>query len=561
MKKIFIGFMLLLAVLPLRGQGRVTERTYVATDKEVYVAGDRIWCSVFCVNPAGQLSDVSRLACLELHGPDFLAATARISLEGGRGAGYVDLPVSLPTGNYRLIAYTAQNRAEKGYDFEGIAPKTLSVFNVLTAERIPDGVEVVSPEEYAQRSEKSSAQAAGEVELRWDGDGVTLVNRSGKDVSLSLSVYHDDGIAAPANPGIATFLTGVRRTSEPVFDNAVLPDFEGEVILGRVVGYHPDKAAELAGKYAFISSPSDKSDLYAAPIREDGSLTFFTAGIYGEKECICEIEGIDPRLECHVELLSPYVNAAVKPAAPLLLSASLGEALRARSVTMQLERRFAADTLQERLPRRADGLFDENAVVRYILDDYTRFTTMEEVLVEIIPELRIRRGDNGNRTIQVRLSDAPTNPVFSTGQTLMLLDGVPVFDQQKILDYDPLLVASVDVYPLTHFIGNRVFEGVVNFVTYKHNLPSFKFDENARVVDYQGVCIPMSATGNLLAEERDYPDFRQTIYWHPLLTVPANGTLRVECRSPRYEGRFQAVAEGISADGTPVRAETSFSTK
>ena len=390
---------------------------------------------------------------------------------------------------------------------------------------------------------------------------MTLVNRSGKDVSLSLSVYHDDGIAAPANPGIATFLTGVRRTSEPVFDNAVLPDFEGEVILGRVVGYHPDKAAELAGKYAFISSPSDKSDLYAAPIREDGSLTFFTAGIYGEKECICEIEGIDPRLECHVELLSPYVNAAVKPAAPLLLSASLGEALRARSVTMQLERRFAADTLQERLPRRADGLFDENAVVRYILDDYTRFTTMEEVLVEIIPELRIRRGDNGNRTIQVRLSDAPTNPVFSTGQTLMLLDGVPVFDQQKILDYDPLLVASVDVYPLTHFIGNRVFEGVVNFVTYKHNLPSFKFDENARVVDYQGVCIPMSATGNLLAEERDYPDFRQTIYWHPLLTVPANGTLRVECRSPRYEGRFQAVAEGISADGTPVRAETSFSTK
>ena len=565
-RRLLIGMLVLLAALPLTGQTRTVERVYVSTDKDVFVAGDRVWCSVFCMTPEGKLSSISSLAYLELHGPDFMAANARIALEGGRGAGYVDLPVSLPTGNYRLIAYTAQNKAEQGYDYEGLASKTLSVFNVLTTERLPDGVDVVDDEAYdAMRSRVKPGMDdvmpgtdPASLELRWENGRLQIVNQTGENLSLSLSVFHDDGIVSNDNPGIGDFLPLVRKIGPKTFDNRFPADFEGEIIRGRVAGYHPDMEADLAGKYAFIASPSDKSDLYAAPIQEDGSLTFYTAGIFGDKECICEIEGVDPKLSCHVELASPYVNAAVAPAAPLPMSPSLRQPLEARSVAMQLQRRFEADTLQDFLLHRTDGLFDENVVIRYILDDYTRFTTMEEVLVEIVTELKIRRGDDGARTIQVNLQDAPTAPVFSSGQTLMLLDGVPVFDQQKILDYDPLLVAFIDIYPLTHFIGNRVFEGVANFVTYKHNLPSFKFDENARVVDYQGVCLPMAATGSLLAGERDYPDYRQTIYWHPLLEVGAGENPAVECKLPLYKGRFTAVAEGLTASGEAVSWRISF---
>ena len=566
-RRLVIGILVLLAALPLTGQSRTVERVYVSTDKDVFVAGDRVWCSVFCVTPESRLSSVSSLAYLELHGPDFLAATARIALEGGRGAGYVDLPVSLPTGNYRLIAYTAQNKAEQGYDYEGLAAKTLSVFNVLTTERVGEGVEVLDNEAYeALRSRVRPGMTGGvmtgsdpaTLALRWENGRLQIVNQTGEALSLSLSVFHDDGILSNDNPGIGDFLQSVRTVGPKTFDNRIPADFEGEIIRGRIAGYRPEMEADLAGKYAFIASPSDKSDLYAAPIQEDGSLTFYTAGIFGNKECICEIEGVDPRLSCHVELTSPYVNSAVTPAAPLPLSPSLRQPLEARSVAMQLQRRFETDTLQDFLPHRTDGLFDENVVIRYVLDDYTRFTTMEEVLVEIVTELKVRRGDDGARTIQVNLRDAPTAPVFSVGQTLMLLDGVPVFDQQKILDYDPLLVAFIDIYPLTHFIGNRVFEGVANFVTYKHNLPSFKFDENARVVDYQGVCLPMAATGSLLAEERDYPDYRQTIYWHPLLEVGAGESCAIECKLPLYKGRFTVVAEGLTASGEAVSRRISF---
>ena len=562
MKRMAIGILLLLAVLPLSGRTRTPERVYVSTDRDCYVAGERIWCSAFCVTPEGRLSELSALVKVELHGPDFMAAASRIALEGGRGGGYLDLPLSMPTGNYRLVAYTGQNEAESGYDYNGVASKVLSVFNVLTDERLPGGVRVVRPEEYESlRTQARPAEGrsdTGGVTLRWEDGALLVDNASPEAVSLNLSVFHDDAVVPNANPDITAFMQAVKKLGPASFDDRRITEFEGEIIRGRVVGYRPDMAPALIGKYAYLSSPSDKSDIYAAPVLEDGSLVFYTANIYGDKEFICEIEGIDPRLECHVELASPYVNAAVAPVPQLALCPSLAEALSARSVAMQLERRFAADTLRDFLPRRGDGLFDEETVVRYVLDDYTRFTTMEEVIVEIVSELRIRRQDDGTRALQVYLKDAPSAPVLSTGKVLTLLDGVPVFDHRKILEYDPLLVASVDVYPRTHFIGNRVFEGVVNFVTYRHNLPGLKFDENARVVDYQGVCLPMAATGENLPQGNGYPDYRQTVYWHPLLTLPAGGSLRIECRMPRYKGRFEARLEGLSADGTPVCSRTSF---
>ena len=226
MKKTTICLMLALLPLLLSAQGRSVERTYVSTDKDVYVAGEKVWCSAFCVEPGGTLSKVSRVACLELHSADGLAATARIALEGGRGAGALELPVTLPTGNYRLIAYTAQNEAEEGYDYEGIASKTLSVFNVASTERVKNGVEILSEEEYKERCRVQPGMTKG-LALQWDDGRLTLTNEGGQPVSGSLSVWHDDGILTNDNPGIADFMTQVRRVGPRPLEDSPAPDYEG----------------------------------------------------------------------------------------------------------------------------------------------------------------------------------------------------------------------------------------------------------------------------------------------------------------------------------------------
>ena len=580
MKKIMIKrrICLLLAALLLfpgwlQASGRVVERTYLSTDRDVYVAGDVLWYSAFCVDASqGTLSQVSSIAYVELRTPGAVVCSGKVALLEGRGAGRLQLPLTIPTGNYRLIAYTAQNKAEEGYDFTGLASKTISVFNVYSNERLEGGVEVVSDGAYESlRSPVRPGMTPGSDgsvmpgsdrasdSIRWDGDSLTVVNAGETAATFSLSVFHDDGILSNGNPTLADFLAGCRKLGPVHFDDAVIPEYEGEIIRGHVTGLDPEKLPSIAGRYAFISTPSDKSDVYTSVIDGNGRVAFFTGNIYGNKECICEIEGIDPSLNCFIELESPFTQARVAPVRPLRMAASLREALAARSFAMQVERRFTPDTLYDLLRVHENGLFGTHEIV-YPLDDYTRFPTMSEVFIEFIPEIRARRWSDGRRNIQVRLEDG-TETTISRDTTLMMLDGVPVFDQQKILDYDPLLVESIHVYPRTTFIGSRIFGGVVNFVTYKHNLPAFHFGENARVIDFQGVDWPLAATGEALFSEEAYPDYRQTIYWHPQQEMAPGASLRIPCKKPDYKGRFRVVAEGLSADGIPLRAETSFVTE
>ena len=58
MKKILLIYILfLLPLLTLQGAERLRERVYLSTDREVYVAGDRVWLSAWCLDAGtGQLS-------------------------------------------------------------------------------------------------------------------------------------------------------------------------------------------------------------------------------------------------------------------------------------------------------------------------------------------------------------------------------------------------------------------------------------------------------------------------------------------------------------------------
>ena len=565
MKKTMLFLTGLLLAAAAFAQGRVVERTYIATDRDVYVAGDVVWYSAFCLDAGrGTLSPISSVGYVELHEGASMVASGKFALQNGRGAGSLTLPASLPTGNYRLVAYTTQNRAERDYDYTGLASKTVSVFNVLSNERVKDGVEVVGPEEYAQLAAECvrpemTAGGGTTVGLSWEDGVLTLVNPGDRPVTLSLSASHDDGILPNANPTIADFTAACRWVGPRRFDNFIIPEYEGEIIRGHVTGFSQEMIPLLTGKSAFISTPSEEFDVYTSLIDEKGRVEFFTGNIYGNKEYVCEIAGIDPSLNCFIELESPFVGAPVAPAAKLPLSEALKDRLLARSVAMQVERQFTADTLLDPLPVATGVDFGNDAIV-YPLDDYTRFTTMEEVLVEFVQEMRARRDRNGKRIVQIRLKDG-TEAQFSNTPTLMMIDGVPVFDQQKILDYDPLLVEQIRIYPHTCYIGSLSFEGVANFVTYKHNLPAFKFGGNVRVIDYDGVAWPTAFTGAALAGAEGYPDYRQTIFWHPLLELAPGETLSLPVRLPDYKGRFNVVAEGLSAAGEPLIRRISFEVK
>jgi len=563
MKKIdHITAMVAAALLALTASAHTVERSYISTDKSCYVAGDNVWCSAFCFDVStGALSELSSTLYVELHSSTGLAQTMKIALEHGRGAGVMRLLKSLPTGNYKLIAYTAQNLNEDGYKFDAVGSKVISIFNVFSKERVKDGV-VVS-EEYPASSHQAatpdavvdiscpqSVAASSQMEL-------TISNKMAEALTMSVSVYHRDGIAPVAGDGLDKVVKAMKGVGDVSFSDRILPDYEGEIIRARLSGQFD--VDSLCGKFAYISIPGAPADVYCSQIDSLGRMAFFTSNIYGERDLICDIPNLQPSQRSRVEIVTPFVNGDAGEIPPLVISSSISDDLAARGASMQIESRFESDTLFELLHTRSNILLDDK-VYRYVLDDYTRFPLMEEVIVEFVTQLRARTTAEGKRDIQVRVEDQMNGARFVRDNSLMLIDGVPVFDQEKIYRYDPLLVKYIDIYPSVFYVGYKQFGGIVNFITYKGDLPSLEFGEDVNVVDFQGSSFPVAYTCEGI-DRSLYPDFRQTIYWHPITALDGGQSRAIPVETPSYKGNFDVVVEGISAEGKPFRECSSFEVK
>ena len=98
------------------------ERVYVSTDKDIYLVGEDIWYSVHCIDDeSGSYSNLSDVAYLQFVSNDGVAATSKVALIDGRGAGRFRIPFSFATGNYSIVSFTRSS----GGDSNDIAHRQL----------------------------------------------------------------------------------------------------------------------------------------------------------------------------------------------------------------------------------------------------------------------------------------------------------------------------------------------------------------------------------------------------------------------------------------------------
>ena len=551
MKSRLLLFFLLLP-LCAGAQTTVVEKTYISTDREIYVSGDKIWCSAFCVDAANGLrpSSLSAIAYVEIVSEDGTLESGKIALSEGRGAGTIEIPATAPTGNYRIVAYTAYTKNTPGFNPQEHISKTISIFNTSTKERVKNGVKILSDSEYdALRTPAGAQPAAGALSIvcHRSAEGyleVVLTNNSAAQADLSLSLSNRDGIIPPDNTSIDAFMGAAASAAQAA---AELPEYEGEIIRGRIAGATTDEIEGLKGRSAFISVPTEKSDLYSSVVDNDGMIKFVTNNIYGTKEMVCEIENND-LARCHIELISPFVSPKLKGIPALNMAPSIREDLQRRGLSVQLCRSFSADTLASLMPIRENPLIPSFDAIEYKLDDYKRFPVMRELFIEFINEIKVRRVD-GKEQLKVKTHLEERVSLFDKNNSLIMVDGIPVFDHSQVIEYDPLLVESVVVYPYKYYTGWRSFCGMANFVTYKKNLPGIKFNDGVRVVQFKGCSYPMAFTCQEIGE--DFPDYRELLYWHPQIKLPAGESSSIKVKIPANVKEIRICAEGMMENGTP----------
>jgi len=148
---------------------------------------------------------------------------------------------------------------------------------------------------------------------------------------------------------------------------------------------------------------------------------------------------------------------------------------------------------------------------------------------------------------------------------LVLLDGVPLVNYNRIFSYDPFKVKKLDVVPRRFLMGGINFNGVASFETYQGRFDGFDLTPGLVAVDYEGLQLQREfyspAYESTSDKEKRIPDFRTTLFWTADVREHINGNSHLKFFTSDLPGKYLIVVQGINEKGDAVSATGSFTVK
>ncbi|MFT2009486.1 hypothetical protein ACMA1I_12480 [Pontibacter sp. 13R65] len=326
------------------------------------------------------------------------------------------------------------------------------------------------------------------------------------------------------------------------------PEYDGHLIRGRLS--HSVSGAPASGIAAYLGSPSRHVRLYHAVSDSSGVFQFEVKDFLGPREIVLQTDFREDSTY-HFEVFNPFSEKYTAYTRPIFdVSESLEHSIALRHKEVEAQQLYFRAYRQLFKPSGIDSIaFYGHPDQQYFLDDYTRFKVMEEVMREYVSGVMVRKRRG---RFHFLLVNKPYKTYFKE-DPMVLLDGVPVFDIDKIMAFDPLLVKRLDVITATFLHGPVLYDGIVSYATYKGDLGGFPLDPRALMMEYEGLqqerefYAPAYAT----AEEKQsrLPDFRNLLYWSPQILTKADGKGRASFFTSDSAGIYLLVVQGITNNG------------
>jgi hypothetical protein len=335
----------------------------------------------------------------------------------------------------------------------------------------------------------------------------------------------------------------VLKPVKPVY--SFVPEFKGHIIYAKVTNIR--NALPAADVMAYLSVPGPRVQLYNSRSDSTGVVRFYTKDFYGPNEIVLQTNAKDSIYK--IELIDPFSDKISPIGLPAFeLSENMKSIISDYNLSMQVQNSFIGEKLKQfDAPAIDSNAFFGDPDIQYLLDNFTRFSTMEEVLREYVYEVLVRRQKENFHLI---VSDVD-NKIF-LDDPLTLINGIPVFDPNKVIKYDPLKVKKIDIVKRKYFYGPSIFNGILNFVTYQPD-PSILSDLKPVVLEYEGLQYqrefysPVYETQEQVSSR--LPDFRNVLYWSPDIHTDTQGKAQISFFSSDLKGKYIAVLQGMNIDG------------
>lgn len=525
----------------------LNETVFVTTNTNSFLTGETLLYKIFCLDKTTNLSSkYSKIAYFTIIASDKkVVCTQKLFLENGNANGDFFIPTTLETGTYKIVGYTSWmlNKNIDNYfttDIYIINPYKEKLANTNIQNGITLYEPVIDPNiAFEIKNKTVDNRAPVEVKIKTVSDDFTKGN-------YTISVRKADGFSAQQKTSFKDYQIATQnKASDNTITNLnfVMPELRGEIITGRIKSV----SGQIRNKKVALSIVGKNYNLKLAKTDEQGQFLF-------------NLEKSNPNPNVIVQLLEEdkenYTIEIDKTKQPDFSSLTFSN-LQSNSESNKniTERLISTQVENAYYNRKKDSLITPDQFVaffgslttEYKFDDFTRFSTMEETITEIITGVVFRKEGNRYRLI---VYDYDKN-FDSTLSPLVTVDGLILEDLNEFFTYNPKNLYKVNVVKGLYYYGSKSFNGLVSFATkngdYETSLKgSFIIrPEFLRPISKKEYFQP-NYTNN---KNERIPDYRHQLLWLP--NVDLNNK-SIQFYTSDVSGKFEVILEGFSASGKPV---------
>ena len=533
------------------------ESIHFTVNSNTLITGETLYYKVLCKNAQSQeISSLSNIAYVELQNENGVVFQHKLILKNGAGESLFNISKDLPSGHYKLLGYTHWMK-NNGPTFhneknliiinptEGLLFSDKPIDSNLKKESLSNNdlisIETDAPV-YAKRSK---------VVLKVNSDDIN-VKLGNYAISVS-KVNHLDALFSSNNIPLTAPKIASNFNNKTIGDAIFLAETEGEIISGKVSEKSSKKP--IVNTRVMLSILDDSAFQDFAITNSEGLFTFTLKNSFkSDKAFIQTIED-----EANNALISfntkTLVNNNSLQFKNITISKKFKEIIRKRSIASQIETAYSQLKKNDPIVPKYSPPFYGNYEAKFVLDDYKRFPTLAETLIEVVEHAWHERYNGKVRAINVR--ERENDPYYDVNiLPLVVYDGAYIKDHAAILPENANTIESISVFRDEFYYGSKVYQGALMVKSKDRNYYQTLVRDNAILIDL----LKPQFSHNYFKENYSVgnteriPDYRKDLLWLPNYIFSSENNEVYFYTSDQKE-LYRISLEGTTKNGIPIYLE------
>lgn len=482
----------------------------------------------------------------------------KVFFQNSSGNGEIFIPTTALTGSYKIIAYTnLMLNKTKNMFFE----QDIYVINPFENRLDKELTDVTTPKNDSTiQNEITNIGKSLVLELNKnkfsEREIVTLKFKNPETINdghYSISVRKIDNLPSPITKQSISFR---EKNSEVSLQNEIqlIPELRGEILSGKIIA--KKEGVRINDISVALYVPGNASALKIVKSDNNGNFSFTLEKSYPATNIIIQIiDGDKSVLGLKIDEFDVLNNAKFSFTSSFKLNKNHIKDIENRATASQIENAYYNKKKDEIVPSALTAPFYSPNQKTYNLDDYSRFPSVKETITEVLKELYY---NEKNKQYNIFISDYDVNKKVNE-PAMILVDGLLIQNTNEVFDINPETIKKVDIVPGGYSYGENIFNGIVNFITFKNTFETKLTGDyilklnTLRPLPNKNYYSPkyLSATDNSRT-----PDYRYQLAW--FYNIQNLDNKEFTFYTSDVHGVFEVSIEGFSKSGIPLSDKTYF---